>query len=336
MSIFVDVKFLNMLSNRLLLFKQKQEFLWNFRCPICGDSQKKLTKARGYVHRKKNDLFFKCHNCGVGLTFSNFLKQIDTTLHAEYIMERYKNGENGHSNYKKPTFHFETPKFKKEAKLDLAIPCLTELNDEHLCVKYVQSRLIKSENYKYLYFAQDFKEWVESLNLDHSFELIDNDPRLVIPFIDEQGNLIAAQGRSLDKKSKLRYITIKVIEDAPKIFGLNTLDRSKTAYVVEGPIDSLFVENAIAMAGADLSTSMRFLNDVDLVFVYDNEKRNREIVKKMENIISQNHKIVIWPNTIPFKDINDMVLNDIDVMKILEDNTYKGLQAKMKLVEFKV
>jgi transcription elongation factor Elf1 len=336
MSMFVDIKYLNMLSNRFLLFKQKHEFLWNFRCPICGDSQKKLTKARGYVHRKKNDLFYKCHNCGIGLTFSNFLKKIDINLHSEYIMERYRNGENGHSNYEKPTFKFKTPVFKSEKKLDIDLPCIFELDDNHPCKKYVSSRNINPSKYKYLYFAQNFKEWVESLNLDNSYELINNDPRLVIPFIDEQGNLIAAQGRSIDKKSKLRYITIKVKEDAPKIFGLNTLDRSKTIYVVEGPIDSLFVENSIAVAGADLSTSINFLNDSDLVFVYDNEKRNKEIIKKMEKNISQGQKIVIWPNNILYKDINDMILHDIDVMKILKENTFSGLQAKMKLVIFKV
>lgn len=336
MSIFIDVKFLNMLSNRFLLFKQKQEFLWNFRCPLCGDSQKKLTKARGYVHRKKNDLFYKCHNCGVGLTFSNFLKQIDVNLHSEYVLERYKNGENGHSNYKKPIFKFQTPTFNKEKKIDIDLPCITELDDNHSCKKYVISRSINPSKYKYLYFAQNFKEWVESLNLDNSYELINNDPRLVIPFIDEQGTLIAAQGRSLDKKSKLRYITIKIVENSPKIFGLNTVDRSKKVYVVEGPIDSLFIDNSIAMAGADLSTSLKYLSNVDLIFVYDNEKRNKEIIKKMKNNIDQNHKIVIWPDNISQKDINDMILDNIDVMNVLENNTFSGLQAKMKLMMFKV
>lgn len=336
MSIFVDVKFLTMLSNRLLLFKQKQEFLWNFRCPICGDSQKKLTKARGYVHRKKNDLFFKCHNCGISLTFSNFLKQIDVNLHAEYIMERYKNGENSHSNYKKPTFKFDHPIFKKLKKLEIGLPSIDELNEDHICKKYVISRNIDSKKYKYLYFAQNFRSWIDSLNLNTSYELIDNEPRLVIPFIDEKGNLIAAQGRSLNNKSKLRYITIKIIEDAPKIFGLNTIDRKKTVYVLEGPIDSLFVENGIAVAGADLSSSINFLKNVDLVFVYDNERRNKQIVKKMEKNINQGHKIVIWPNNIPYKDINDMIMNDINVMEVLKENTFDTLQAKMKLVMFKV
>ena len=104
MSIYIDVKYLNLLSNRLLLYKQKREYLWNFRCPICGDSQKKSTKARGYIHRKENDLFYKCHNCGVGKTFSNFLKELDMRLHSEYIMERYKTGENKFSNYKETKF----------------------------------------------------------------------------------------------------------------------------------------------------------------------------------------------------------------------------------------
>ena len=333
MSIYIDVKYLNLLSSRLLLYKQKREYLWNFRCPICGDSQKKSTKARGYIHRKENDLFYKCHNCGVGRTFSNFLKELDVRLHSEYIMERYKTGENKFSNYKEPEFKFETPQFKK---IVLEIPCVKDLDDEHFCKQYVKSRNIELNKYKYLYFAQDFKEWVKSLNLDTNYELIEDDPRLVIPFFDKDYNLIAAQGRSLRGGSKLRYVTIKVKENAPKIFGLNTWDEKKTTYIVEGPIDSLFVENSVAMAGADLSAYMKVFENTDVVFIYDNEKRNKEIIKKMERIISDNYKIVIWPKHVIQKDINDMILNDIDVMSIIEHNTYQGLTAKTKLLEFKL
>jgi len=333
MSIYIDVKYLNLLSNRLLLYKQKREYLWNFRCPICGDSQKKTTKARGYIHRKENDLFYKCHNCGVGKTFSNFLKELDVRLHSEYIMERYKTGENKFSNYKEPKFKFETPQFKK---IVLEIPCVKDLDDEHFCKQYVKSRNIELNKYKYLYFAQDFKKWVESLNLDTNYELIEDDPRLVIPFLDKDYNLIAAQGRSLRGGSKLRYVTIKVKENAPKIFGLNTWDENKTTYIVEGPIDSLFVENSIAMAGADLSAYMKMFENTDVVFVYDNEKRNKEIINKMDRIIADNYKIVIWPKHVIQKDINDMILNDIDVMNIIENNTYQGLIAKTKLLEFKL
>ena len=248
-------------------------------------------------------------------------------------MERYKTGENKFSNYKEPEFKFETPQFKK---IVLEIPCVKDLDDEHFCKQYVKSRNIELNKYKYLYFAQDFKEWVKSLNLDTNYELIEDDPRLVIPFFDKDYNLIAAQGRSLRGGSKLRYVTIKVKENAPKIFGLNTWDEKKTTYIVEGPIDSLFVENSVAMAGADLSAYMKVFENTDVVFIYDNENKNKEIIKKMERIISDNYKIVIWPKHVIQKDINDMILNDIDVMSIIEHNTYQGLTAKTKLLEFKL
>ena len=148
--------------------------------------------------------------------------------------------------------------------------------------------------------------------------------------------MIAAQGRSLRGKSKLRYVTIKVKENSPKIFGMNTWDENKTTYIVEGPIDSLSVENSLAMAGADLSAYRKMFENIDVVFVYDNEKRNKEIVKKMDRIIANNQKIVIWPRHVIQKDINDMILNNVDVMNIIEHNTYQGLTAKTKLLEFKL
>ena len=148
--------------------------------------------------------------------------------------------------------------------------------------------------------------------------------------------MIAAQGRSLRGKSKLRYVTIKVKENSPKIFGMNTWDENKTTYIVEGPIDSLFVENSLAMAGADLSAYRKMFENIDVVFVYDNEKRNKEIVKKMDRIIANNQKIVIWPRHVIQKDINDMILNNVDVMNIIEHNSYQGLNAKTKLLEFKL
>ena len=148
--------------------------------------------------------------------------------------------------------------------------------------------------------------------------------------------MIAAQGRSLRGKSKLRYVTIKVKENSPKIFGMNTWDENKTTYIVEGPIDSLFVENSLAMAGADLSAYRKMFENIDVVFVYDNEKRNKEIVKKMDRKIANNQKIVIWPRHVIQKDINDMILNNVDVMNIIEHNTYQGLTAKTKLLEFKL
>ena len=92
MSMYVDIKYLNLISHRLQRFKKKGDYLWNFRCPYCGDSKKSQSKARGFVFRKKNDLFFKCHNCSMGTNLSNLIKTVDSKIHDDYILERYKEG----------------------------------------------------------------------------------------------------------------------------------------------------------------------------------------------------------------------------------------------------
>ena len=115
MSTYIDIKYLNLLSTRLPKFKRKSEYLFNFRCPHCGDSQKSQTKARGFVYQKKNDMFFKCHNCGVGRTLPNFLKDNDPGLFSEYLLESYREGHTGKgSKIPLPEFNFQKPVFKKK------------------------------------------------------------------------------------------------------------------------------------------------------------------------------------------------------------------------------
>ena len=174
MSVFIDRKFLLQISPKLSRFAQKKEDLYNFRCPICGDSQKNKSKCRGYVFRKKNDYFYMCHNCGVSTTFYNFLEKVDPDLVREYALERYKNGETGTHNYKKPSFdEFKSkPVFKTKTKIDLE--SISELPDDHFAKVYCKNRLIPEDKLKTLYFAPDFKKFVTSLNVEKK-GLIDND-----------------------------------------------------------------------------------------------------------------------------------------------------------------
>ena len=130
MSIITDSKFLGLLSPKLERFKQVRDHLWNFRCPICGDSRRNRSKARGYVYKKKSDLFFNCHNCGSGLSIGNFIKEIDPTLHKHYVMERYKAGETGKRKSKEPEFKFEPPKFKPK-KTTIHIQSIGSLPKAH-------------------------------------------------------------------------------------------------------------------------------------------------------------------------------------------------------------
>ena len=334
MSVFIDRSFLLRVSPKLQRFTRKKDDLYNFRCPLCGDSQKNKTKSRGYVYRKKNDYFYMCHNCSISTTFYNFLKQVDPNLVNEYALERYKNGETGNNNYPKPEFEevkSSSPIFKK--KLD--IPTIESLDDEHFAKKYVINRKIPKDRYSDLYFAEDFKKFVGNLGIDK--DLYDNDQRLVIPFFDKLGNLIAFQGRALGE-SKMRYITIKMSDDSNKVFGLDKIDEEEKIHVVEGPIDSMFLKNAVAVANSNLQSISELFDRTKVTLVFDNEPRNKDIVNLIEKAIDEHFNVVIWPEMIQEKDINDMILSGFDIEElhdIIEKNTFVNLRAKMEFVNWK-
>ena len=335
MSVFIDRTFLLRVSQKLQKFTQKKENLYNFRCPLCGDSSKNKTKARGYVYEKKNNYFYMCHNCGASTSFYNFLEKVDSNLVKEYALERYKNGEQGRDNYVKPTFEefkSETPKFR--VKFD--IPSVESLPEEHFAKVYVKSRKIPESFHANLYFAQDFKGFVESLQIEKE-GLKEDDPRLVIPFYDEEKNLVAFQGRALGE-SKLRYITVKTDKDNHKLFGTDRINTEEMIYVVEGPIDSMFLENAVATADSNLMAASKHFDKSKIVLVYDNEPRNAELHKQMDKAIEEHYNVVIWPEMMEEKDINDMVLNGFspdEIQDIISKHTFVNLRAKMEFINWK-
>ena len=335
MSIITDTKYLSLLSPRLERFKKVRDYLWNFRCPQCGDSHKSKSKARGYVYRKKTDLFFKCHNCGVGQSVGNLIKDLDPFLHKQYIMERYRAGETGQRKSKAPEFKFETPTFKpKETNIDL--PSIESLPKEHYARVYYEGREIPQQFMDKIFYAEDFKEWAISVcQVDYS-NLMGKEPRLVIPFFDKDNQLIGAQGRAL-QESKIRYVTVKVHEDAPKVFGLERWNSDQHTYLVEGPIDSLFLPNCLAMAGADMS-DLTLIDKNKTTLIFDNEPRNFQIVKSMVRFLKNGWKIVVWPDSIINKDINDMVLSSIKdarLVKIINTNTYSGQRGEWEVKSWK-
>jgi len=276
-----------------------------------------------------------CHNCGVSTTFFNFLRQVDESLVQEYQLERYKNGEHGNNNYTKPTFEeFKSGAPKFRVKFD--IPTVQSLSEEHFAKMYVNARKIPESFHAHLYFAQDFKAFVESLKIKKD-GLKEDDPRLVIPFYDAEKNLVAFQGRSLSD-SKLRYITVKVSDDNRKIFGLDRVNTEENICVVEGPIDSLFLNNSIATADSNLESVKDIFDRSKITLVFDNEPRNKEIVKLMEHAIDNYFRVVIWPEFIDKKDINEMILDGFlpdEIQDIIDKNTFVNLRAKMEFMNWK-
>jgi len=257
----------------------------------------------------------------------NFLKDQAPDLYDEYIMERYKKGTTGKGSYV-PKPKFEKPKFKKKGELQ----SIEQLNKEHPAVGYLLGRQIPENHFSNLFYTDNFCTWVNTQK--PTFKDVKKDhPRIIIPFIDTNGEWFGFQGRSLKADDKMRYITIMLDESKIKIFGLERADLNRTIYITEGPFDSLYIDNAIAMAGADVDWEL--LREKEVVFVYDNERRNKEIVNRMQKSIDKGYEIVIWPDNLQEKDLNDMFIAGHDVQSLVEFNTYSGLEAQIKLSEWK-
>ena len=319
----IDSKYIGLVSSRLQKFKRVKANLYNFRCPICGDSQKHKNKARGYFYQVKTNTNFKCHNCGSSLSFNNFLKKIDTTLHKQYVLEKFKEGHAGGRNFvvDEPKFTFKKPIFKKQLDLPKASEVL-------LAKEYLEKRKLDPTKF---YFSNKFKQWVNTHK--QTFDTIGRDEsRIIIPLHDTDKNLIGFQGRSLVPNS-VKYITVMLNEEAPKIYGLDKVKTEKPIYILEGPFDSTLVENSVAMCGSDLD--IRTFGWCDYIWVFDNEPRNREIVERINKTIGRGDQVVIWPSNIVEKDVNDMILSGHDVMSVLQSNTYSGLKAKIKFNNWK-
>ncbi|MGA1403058.1 MAG: DNA primase, partial [Candidatus Nanopelagicaceae bacterium] len=228
-----------------------------------------------------------------------------------------------------PKFNFQEPKFFSKPENSDDLKKISELNITHPARAYLEQR--KIEELDYFYYCPKFKDWTNKQK--KVFDTLRQDSaRIIIPLKDKDGNMFGYQGRSLAPKAKIRYITIMLDDSKPKVFGLDRIDESKEVYVTEGPFDSTFLSNSIAMCGSDVDLSSYAYR---FVFVFDNEPRSKEIVSKITKAAKQGHKVVIFPKSIKEKDLNDMVLAGHDVQSLVESNTYSGLEAQLKLNEWK-
>ena len=322
---FVDSKFINLIASRLEKFSRKKSDLFNFRCPLCGDSSKNKTKTRGYLYAMKSNTNYKCHNCGASMSFGNLLKKIDTVLYKQYQMEKFKEGHTGKNfSTPKPKLEFTKPKFKKKTKLSL-----DKASTNQAATDYLVKRKLDPEKF---YYTPTFKKWANTLTKAFDSTQYD-DARIVIPLYTADGELFGFQGRALGP-SKVKYITIMLDDNYPKVYGMDKVNVDQTVYVVEGPLDSLLLDNAVAMAGADVAEHPELLGN-DVVYIYDNEPRNKQITDRMAKHIKSGHSLVIFPTGVSQKDINDMVLAGHEVQSMVESNCYQGLKLTLKFNEWR-
>ena len=327
MSSYIDLKFINDLSGRLSQFKKKTDYLFNFRCPHCGDSQKSKTKARAYLYRVKNDMFFKCHNCGQGQNLANFIKFVDPKLYEQYLLERYKKSAPATP---KPKFDFKPTKFTNQTPID-DLKSIRDLSEDHPAKLYCVNRKIPEKYFDKLFLSDKFMTLVNEVK-PNTYKITKDHPRLIIPFYDTTGKVFAFQGRAFGKEQP-KYLTIKLDENKQKVYGLDKVNFQQPIYITEGPIDSLFIDNCLAAGGADLFLKNKIPNE-QITYIFDNEPRNKEIVKRMYKVIEQDFNVVIWPEDLQLKDVNDMImsgLTKIELQDIISNNTYSKLSALTKL-----
>ena len=327
MSSYIDLKFINDLSGRLSQFKKKTDYLFNFRCPHCGDSQKSKTKARAYLYRVKNDMFFKCHNCGQGQNLANFIKFVDPKLYESYLLERYKKSAPATP---KPKFDFKPTKFTNQTPID-DLKSIQDLPEDHPARLYCVNRKIPEKYFDKLFLSDKFMTLVNEVK-PNTYKITKDHPRLIIPFYDTTGKIFAFQGRAFGKEQP-KYLTIKLDENKQKVYGLDKVNFQQPIYITEGPIDSLFIDNCLAAGGADLFLKNKIPNE-NITYIFDNEPRNKEIVKRMYKVIEQDFNVVIWPEDLQLKDVNDMIMSGLtkfELQDIISNNTYSKLSALTKL-----
>ena len=331
MNAYIDVKYINLCSSSLEKFKQKNNNLWQFRCPICGDSQKNKNKARGFIYEKQNKYFYRCHNCEFGTSFGRFLEKVNPNMHKEYVTEQFRERQDKSVPFKqKPQEKFEPEHNGILEGLDK----ISSLEKDHPARKYLTDRLIPEKTFSKLYFCTEFKKWTNKVIPDKFPIPIQGDtPRLVIPFFDSENNIIGFQGRSFDPKDLCKYITIKLKGVEDLIYGQERINNRNKKYCVEGPLDSLFLPNCMAMAGIKFNVF-----DLDTIIVLDNEKRNKEIVNSLQKFITNGYSVCIWPEGVNGKDINDMIINGLtadEIKNVIDTNTYSGLQADFILSQWR-
>lgn len=314
---------------------------YNFRCPFCGDSKKDRRKARGYLYQKDNEWFYKCFNCNEGTTFSSFLYRVSQPIYKEYRANNFKSGVQRNKLFeallkKKEVENQEI--IEKSIDINLLRSIITpilQLPNDHVAMEYVKSRLIPENRFRELYYIDDINELKIAFDgyEDVNFFI---EPRLVLPVINRDNNIVGLITRSLAKNPRLRYVNLKVSDETPLLFNLNGIDESKPIMVVEGAIDSLFLDNCVSASNLHLKGLSNYFDKDNLTLVYDNEPRHKEVLAAMSNAIDEGYNVVIWPSKIKQKDINDMIKNGINNVKdIINTNTFKGQDARLRFQEWR-
>jgi transcription elongation factor Elf1 len=329
-------------------FKPQGNDCYNFRCPICGDSQKDKKKTRAYIvsSSKKNMTTMYCHNCGASMSLGTFLKTHAPDLYAAYKMDRFGKKLGVKVESLDDAFAETAVEMKTEFG-DLLRGChkLSKCPETLMDVKrYAEKRCIPESLFNELYAVKNVRELASKINKykDTKFPEV---PALVIPFYDEEGDYSYIQCRVIDEDvpQRHRFITLELNDDT-KLYGRNRINWSDPVYVLEGPIDAMFIDNALATAGAaaglyEVERMNREHGNAlsNICLLFDNDyTSNPEILDYVLKYANTGYSVVLFDKNFEgIKDVNDAVQNHgwtrEEVNAYVRAVTYNGLRAKLEL-----
>jgi len=304
--------------------------VYNGCCPSCREGKSWGRKKRLYYMPKEDYLI--CHNCQRSWNPINWIMEQSGMAFHEVINESEQ---------------FDSDEFEVNEVTNKPIVKVGTLPDDSINLFDKQ----QTNFYKDNKVVQDALKYITNRRLDTAvnrpralyISLKDyvHKNRLCIPFYNSDGQITYYQTRALYKKDEIdkpKYLSKMHGEKA--VFGMHNVDPELDhLFIFEGPIDSMFVKNGIAMAGISLSEKQEeelkpfiFHNKI---WVLDNQLDNKDVKKKLTQLVEQGEKVFIWPKKYKdFKDLNEICqkykLDQISP-KFFIDNSVDGVEALMKL-----
>lgn len=332
---YVEEEYAELALSKQLKYKKitnSSAFKLRCRCPVCGDSKSDENKARFWARGVDDTVLLHCFNCEYSANIVRYLKEYEEELYREYLVEKRKS----QFTYTPPKKEESKPKEKAYVEYLPYSVRIDTLSEDNKIVQYIKKRKLPSSAYSKIYFTKEWQKLVNEIN-PGTYSYPRDEMRLVIPIFSKEGKIESFQGRALKKDDSRKYITIKADENASKIYGLERVKEDNPIFVMEGPIDSLFIPNAIAITGGSLD-----LNEVPFpekrIWVMDNEPRHPDTIKRMTKLVKAGEKVVFWDKwNVEGKDINEFVINGATRMNILQyilGNYESGLKAKLRLAKY--
>lgn len=306
-------------------------------CPICREGKSWGRKSRLYYI--PNDSKLCCHNCGWYGTPINWVMEVEQLTYKE-VAAQIKECDYEYGLPVETIEKAQTTELPRDSINLFDRTQLTYYKDNDSVKRAVDVIVDRKLN----------KAVNRPRTLYTSLTDVVHKNRLIIPFYNQSNECIFYQSRKLfESDTKPKYLS--KMNSEKSLFNYNNVSSSTdNVFITEGPIDSFFIEDSVAVAGIQerskesltpvQAQQLERLFLVQTVWVLDSQWLDQTSLIKTETLLKNNQCVFIWPRNIgeKFKDINEMcVYFDIDRIgkKYILENTYCGLKGIVKLKQIK-